>query len=375
MTWTTIPAKLAALLAGLLVVLTPVFWQGQAGLKSDAAWQKAHLEELRAADDAVTNEAAFFSGDLNAALGSGIKLNELQMIATHNSYQTASVPFLRALCKAGSKLTFGLLPENLCDFNASPLSEQLDCGIRSLELDIEAMPSADGSVRFVCEHAPNFDMHTNSYDFSLALEEIALWSKHHPGHLPILLIVEPKFWFLPDMTMDYFNLRYANAVDDLLREQLGDALSTPRDVLRGYDDFHAMRMADDWPAVRDLCGKVLVLLHDTLTVSPRYISQDRTLRSQAMFPLLRLYDKDKPCAAFLMENDPEKVVKNAAALFDDGRYIVRTRADSFANVREGTRSAALVCGAQMLSTDYPPGTMAADAAEFSFDGKTLRRVP
>ena len=85
------------------------------------------------------------------------------------------------------------------------------------------------------ETTPNIDMTTHSYDFALALEEIALWSDHNPNHLPILLIVEPKVWFLPTLDMDFFTLQSAHALDRQLNAALGDRLVTPADVLRGYD--------------------------------------------------------------------------------------------------------------------------------------------
>ena len=73
-----------------------------------------------------------------------------------------------------------------------------------------------------------------------------------------------------------------------------------------------------------------------------------------MFPMVRLRDRNKNYAAFVLENDPDKVQKNRASLFTQNRLIVRTRADSFGSINAKTRQTALQCGAQMLSTDYPP---------------------
>lgn len=63
-----------------------------------------------------------------------------------------------------------------------------------------------------------------------------------------------------------------------------------------------------------LLGKVLVLLHETV-LSPLYVSRDKTARTLAMFPMVRLFARDTDYAAFVLENNPEKVVKNADALF------------------------------------------------------------
>ena len=367
--------KVFALLGALLFALTPIGFQGRAKLEEDRQSQQARLCALREAYETGSytpvEEAAFFGGDLAAALNSGMRFNELQMIATHNSYQTPAVPAMQQLYGAVDKISGGHILHDAGYYDAQTLTAQLNGGVRSLELDIEARRTTDG-VTFTCQHLPNIDASTNSYSLELALEEIRLWSEYNPDHLPLTLIIEPKIWILPTLDMEPFLLRHMQTLDELLVRTLGERLYTPRDMLRGYDSFRQMRENNDWPTVASLRGKVLVLLHETV-LSPLYVSRDKTTRSLAMFPMVRLFARNTDYAAFVLENDPKKIEKHAEALFQTEKLIVRTRADSFGNMDDATRQIALRCGAQMLSTDYPPLKENEGLAVFAFpDGKTLR---
>ncbi len=357
--------RIIAALVAVIAFATPLYRQNTEQLALDRAWQVQHVAELEqhcGGKVLFTDEARFFSGDLTAALRGGLKFNELRYVATHNSYQNESVPELQKLYGLANRLTFGAVPENGGEFQSAPLWEQLERGIRSLELDVETM-HVGGKTSFVCLHSPVLDMTTNSYDLGLALREIKLWSDAHPAHLPVTLIMEPKVAMLPLWNMDVFTCRNANLLDALLRQTLGETLLTPAQMLRGYSDFAEMRANDDWPRVDAMQGRVLVLLHSTL-VTNAYILQDRTLRSQAMFPMLSTFESGRPMAAFLIENDPEKLKAQRAKLIDGEKLIVRTRADSFGHPERAKRAAALESGAQILSTDHPP--LPGETTPFSF---------
>lgn len=294
------------------------------------------------------DQSVFFDGDLQAELNGGIKFNELRYIATHNSYQTESVEELKALYRNLSELTFGLVSGETADFISPTVTEQLNSGIYSLELDVEVIDK-DGEVSFTCMHAPQIQMTTSCYDFALTLKEISMWSDNNPGHLPITIIIEPKETFLPMKNMKALDVDYAKALDSILREGLGSKLFTPADMLRDYENFAAMRQADDWCEVRDMLGKVLILLHEGNTTE-KYIKLDPSLKSQAMFPILRPNDTDRDCASFLLINAPEDC---KSAYIYEQNFVVRTRADNFTSVTEKRREDAFACGAQIISTDYP----------------------
>lgn len=299
---------------------------------------------------APVDQSVFFDGDLQAELNGGLKFNELRYTATHNSYQTESIDEIKQLYRKLSELTFGLVAANTADFISPTLTEQLNSGIYSLELDIEVF-DRDGDISFTCMHAPQIQMTTSCYDLELAMKEIKMWSDNNPNHLPVTIIIEPKGLFLPMENMQSLNLEYAKVLDEMLERALGDTLFTPADMLRDYESFGEMRAADDWCEVKDMLGKVLILMHECSTTE-KYIALDESLKSQAMFPMLREEDIERDCASFLLLNDPRESfegIENAV----ENKLIVRTRADKFTEVTAERREKAFASGAQIISTDYP----------------------
>lgn len=298
------------------------------------------------------DESALAGFDVEKAYADGVKFNEVAYIATHNSYQLESVPSYQKIYRNLETVTFGLVDGNAPLYNSDTLTEQFNAGIRSIELDIETVVDGD-DVSFVCSHSPLIDMTSSCYDFELALEEIRMWSDANPRHLPITVIVEPKQFFLLDDGMRFLNLEYANKVDELLREVFGDKLITPADMMGDHATLKEMREADDWLTLEECAGKVVVLLHDT-AVTNQYIKQDESIKSQAMFPMLRYNNRDKSYASFLIDNKPKDIAKHSQELIYEKNLVVRTRVDSYGSYNDEDRRLTLESGAQILSTDYPP---------------------
>ncbi|MBE6820053.1 MAG: hypothetical protein E7516_03280 [Ruminococcaceae bacterium] len=299
------------------------------------------------------DEASFFDGNLEEELKAGMKLNEVSFLATHNSYQAPAFDVTKKLFSSLSGITFGIYDGKKADFWSETPTDQLNCGIRSLEIDIETF-DRDGEVSFTCMHSPYFEMSTYCSDFALGMKEIAMWSDNNLGHLPVTIIIEPKSAFLPMKNMKSFSVDYAVELDKLLRETLGEKLFTPADMLRGYESFGEMRAADDWCKISDMQGKILVLLHEG-NVTEGYIARDPSIKSQAMFPMLREEDIDRDCTSFILCNDPETLIEIREEI-DEKKVIARTRADNFDSVSEKCREQAFESKAQIISTDYPPRT-------------------
>lgn len=331
-------------------------------LEADISGQVERINQLeqgyKNGEIKSVDESSFFDGNLETEINNGLKFNELRYIATHNSYQTYSTEQLSKIFKNLSDLTFGLVSSKTADFVSPTITEQLNNGIYSLELDIETF-DRKGEVSFTCMHSPCFEMGTSCYDFSLALKEIAMWSDNNPNHLPITIIIEPKEIFLPMKDMKFFNVGYAVEFDKTLREGLGDKLFTPADMLGDYDNFAQLRADDGWCEVKDMLGKVLILFHNC-NVTEDYISIDESLRSQAMFPMLYADGADRECASFILANKPEELMKIREELLDEKKLVVRTRSDKFTEVTEDRRKYAFESGAQIISTDYPVKSYSAD---------------
>ncbi len=341
-----------------LIAFVSVFPASLDRLDEDVAMQSKRIDELVQAyssgEIAPVDEKTIFDGDLDAELEAGLKFNEMSFIATHNSYQTTAIDETKKLYTSLSDLTFGIYNAEKIEFESETLTDQLNCGLRSFELDIETF-DRDGDISFTCMHSPYFEMSTSCYDFSLALKEIALWSDNNPDHLPITIIIEPKKTFLPLKDMKYFSLDYALALDDVLREGLGEKLFTPADMLRDYESFGEMRAADDWCKVRDMLGKVVVLLHDC-GVTEDYIAVDSSVKTQAMFPMLREEDVDRDCTSFILCNVPGELLEIKNDVMGEKKIMVRTRSDKFGEITDKRREDAFASGANIISTDYPVRT-------------------
>src|SRR5690606_2758889 len=91
--------------------------------------------------------------------------DRVQSIATHNSYALAP--------NALQSLVLGVIEPGESErlaYNHPPLWDQLELGVRSLELDVRV--HSDGALRNT--HVPLIANASNAPDFALGLEEIAL---------------------------------------------------------------------------------------------------------------------------------------------------------------------------------------------------------
>lgn len=366
-----IPAFFSALIA-----LVSIFPSSLERLEEDKAAQVKRINELEQAyisgEIMPVDEASFFEGNLKAELEAGIKFNEISFLATHNSYQTSAVDATKKLYKNLETITFGAFSSVAGNFESETLTDQLNCGLRSFEIDIETF-DRDGEISFTCMHSPYIEMSTSCYDFELMLKEIAMWSDNNPNHLPITVIIEPKSAFLPLKDMKYFNIDYAKALDEALREGLGDKLFTPADMLRDYESFGEMRAADDWCEVNDMLGKVLFLLHEG-EVTEDYIAIDPSIKTQAMFPMLRADDIERNCTSFILCNDPDSLLEIESDVIESKKIMVRTRSDKFGQITDKRHDNAFASDANIISTDYPLRTdNTPDDYVVTFEGGTTVR--
>ena len=127
-----------------------------------------------------------------------------------------------------------------------------------------------------------------------------------------------------------------------------------------------MRSADSWPALKDCAGKIIVLLHPC-DVTDDYIKTDSSIKTQAMFPVLGKEGADASYASFILINDPFTAAEYCEAAAEKN-LIVRTRADDYPSFSDERYAAADVCGAQIVTTDYPPRTVREEQHTYTFNG-------
>jgi hypothetical protein len=104
------------------------------------------------------------------------------------------------------------------------------------------------------------DNATGANDLRACLTDVRNWSRAHPGHFPLIVILDKKQgWSEPS------GVRAPGDLDALVKEILGDALYTPAQL----DRFHARQAgtlrdkvrAAGWPLAKDLRGRILLVLN------------------------------------------------------------------------------------------------------------------
>ena len=356
---------------------------------------------LRARRHAPAIALAALLGCMAANAGaetSQLRINQLQYIGSHNSYHAGLAPGEAAVFKKLDPATFAIL-----DYAHPPLTRQLDAGVRQIELDIYAdakggryaqpaiakqvakaglppdPPFADAQVMrrpgFKVMHMQGMDQRSTCQPLVACLREVRAWSQAHPRHLPLFVLLEteqsPHDRPFPTVAPEPFDSATLDALDAEIRSVFArNEYIAPDDVRGAFPTLHAAVLAQAWPTLGSARGKLVFLL-DQRSVGPAYLEGHPSLRGRVMFTNAAPGSDD---AAFTELNDGD--AQSIARLVKQG-YLVRTRTD--ANLEEARRNdtrrrdAMLASGAQLLSTDFPPGEPAANGYVVGFPGHRAAR--
>ena len=320
----------------------------------------------------------------------GLRLNQIQVVGSHNSYRRRTYgPLFAHVQSLASCLSEELDPENW-DYNHPPLREQLDVyGVRALEIDLFNDPQGGRFYNrqglawigepvashvpallepgFKVLHVPDFDYQSHHVTFRSALREIAAWSDAHPRHVPLAIHIETKAATvaddLPDLGLTKalpFDAAAANAIDAEIRSVLPVShLITPDEVRGAHATLDEAVRAGGWPTLAAARGRILFFMEGAAIDA--YVAGAPGLVGRLVFASAR---PGEPHAAVVIANG---AIRDQAAIADLVRsgYLVRTMADGgTVQARTGdetSRDAALASGAQIVSTDYyrpdPRGSM------------------
>ncbi len=329
-----------------------------------------------------------------------IRLDQIQAIGTHNSYHIAPSPEVFHLLGArGPAIGKGL------EYTHRPLAEQFgDLGIRQVELDLFADPQGgryahpagrrillglgkgagpDPNAGGILEkpgckvlHIQDIDFRSTVPTFVAALGQIRDWSRLHPRHVPILVLVELKdepVVALPTRPHP-FDAATLDAVDAEIRSVFKPAEFLSPDDVRG--DSATLRDAvrgKGWPRLDHVRGRVFFGLDNEGPIRARYLEGRPSLQGRAMFATV---EADEPAAAWMKVNDPVADFDRIQGLVRQG-FLVRTRADAnTAQARANDpsrRDRALASGAQFVSTDYPESRPDLSPYRVRFPGGVVAR--
>ena len=156
----------------------------------------------------------------------GTLFNESVFAATHNSYSGDI---------SGKRGT---------------IEQQLESGVRFVEFDLFDTPWDTGDYQvghlWAGEALWTEGSNPDTPDVSSWLGVVASWSTAHPGHAPIVVMVDPKGDFSNNPSMAAGNL-------ELLNHRVLEAFGEER-------LFAAEELGESWPTTESLAGKVMVVL-------------------------------------------------------------------------------------------------------------------
>jgi hypothetical protein len=300
-----------------------------------------------------------------------VRLNQIQVLGTHNSYHVAPKPAV--LDTLDPKRRQGL------EYSHRTLTEQLtELGVRQFEIDVFADPSGGRYARpaiykltgdtvnpvmetpgFKVLHVQDLDVRSTCPTLVACLTEIKAWSAAHPGHLPLMVMIEAKDTAIqsrPDFVTPHpIGARELDALDDEIRSVFAAHRVITPDAVRGtHATLDEAIRKDGWPTLRSSRDKVMFALDNTDRKRDEYLQGHPSLRGRMLFVTAPAGD---PAAAFIKMN--EALGPEEARIREQVKagYLVRTRADEpTVEARNGVttrKDSAFRSGAQFVSTDYP----------------------
>ncbi len=327
------------------------------------------------------------------------KLNDIQVIGSHNSYKIAiEKPLWDYLYKTDSSKATSL------QYSHISIKEQLELGLRNVELDVFYDPQGGhfnnpkglaivrqmgiepleydkekkleepGLKMF---HIQDIDFRSHHLLFKDGLKAMKDWSDENPEHTPVFVLMNTKDQKV-ERTRDPLPFS-KEAFDSLDKEILSvfsaEDLITPDFVRGDYESLQEAILTNGWPNIEKVKGRFLFVLDEKVEKINRYLMGHSGLKGRMLFVNS---PEGNPEAAFRIVNNPIKNFDYIQTLVAKG-YLVRTRADA------GTKEArnndyimfekAKESGAQVISTDYYlPSIHFKSTYRIAFDNDTYERI-
>ncbi|MDP2038622.1 MAG: phosphatidylinositol-specific phospholipase C1-like protein [Ignavibacteria bacterium] len=328
-------------------------------------------------------------------------MNEIQIIGSHNSYKKAIEQNLwKLIFKQDSTLAYSLQYEHIT------LEEQLELGLRSLELDVYLDPeggkySKPLGLRFLQKfgfeteqydsdneltqpglkvfHIQDFDFRSSNLLFVNCLRAIKKWSLSNKNHIPLIITINAK-----DSKINFdganvpllFNKKALESIDTEIRSVFSESELITPDFVRGeYSTLNEVVVKNGWALLEDVKGRFLFVLDEKGQKLDDYLNADKSLTGKVMFVNA---EEGNHNSSILIINDPIKAETQIRDLVKKG-YIIRTRADAetvearynnYARFEAAERS-----GAQIISTDYYlPSRFFDSSYQVIFDDKSYTRI-
>jgi len=316
--------------------------------------------------------------DLAQTLEDSIPMNQIRVLASHNSYKVKPSKNTYSFVNRFSKfLSEDNQPYQL-NYGHLPIREQFEnFNIRGLELDVYNDPkgglyykhplnlfikkqkvkqSSDSLLRkpgFKLLHIPDIDYETHYQTLEMALEEIGQWSLQNPSHAPIFVNIELKGSSLADEApiLRIFGCKKAISFDKKALHQMDSLFGSMIPTLFKASDFRMDYLSNQeriskagWPQLYALRGKVFVIVQ----------GNGLSLYPSEKANAFKYSDPTDENGVFVLVDNP---LGNEKQIFElSMNHMIRTRTD--AGTIEARKNdyhrllSAMKSGAQILSTDY-----------------------
>lgn len=311
----------------------------------------------------------------NEAAMNATRINDLQLIGSHNSYkQSIGTGLMAMLSWLEPEIAAGL------DYNHATIEDQLALGLRVFELDLfhdpeggryaaplgrwfdpfQGLGSAEAKALLNApglkvQHVQDIDFRSHCQTFRACLSIFKAFSQAQPDHLPIFISLNLKTEAiqLPSAAVPLpFDVDAFQSLHSDIVTTLGeDRVITPSEVQGRGTSLRSQITTHGWPPLDQMRGRFLFLIDEKPEKTAIYL---KAFGERARLLFLSL-PPEHDQAAILIMNHPDRTFDAIQARVREG-YLVRTRAD--ADTREARaedtsrRQLAFDSGAQFISTDY-----------------------
>jgi len=328
-----------------------------------------------------------------------VKMNEIQVIGSHNSYKIAiEVPLWNYLFQQDSTVAKSL------QYGHISIEKQLDLGLRNLEYDVLYDPKGGyysnpkglaivkslGATPLEYDkenklaqpglkmfHIQDIDFRSHYLLFKEGLQALKKWSDKNPNHTPIFILINAKDDNNRNLRATLpFTKSALDSIDIEIRSVFNDSKLITPDLVRGkFETLEEAVLKKGWPDLKDVKGRFLFVLDENQTKINRYLEGHSGLKNRVLFVNSK---EGNPEAAFRVINDPIKNFDYIKELVAKG-YMVRTRADdgtTEARANDYTKfEKAKASGAQVISTDYYiSSTLFKSSYKVSFENNRFERI-
>jgi hypothetical protein len=327
--------------------------------------------------------------------GDGLRLNQMQVVGSHNSYHRELSPNEQKVQQQQNAGSVDLW------YSHAPISQQLeDQNVRSLELDLFPDPQgglytyplirkltgqgpltdpAMAKPGIKVMHIPDFDYNTNCDTFVVCLQQVKTWSDQNPDHVPIAINLElkqsdPAVVAAGGVVAPPWDAANLDSVDTEIRSVFPEnEVLTPDDVRKPGLTLEQSVLTKGWPKLNSVRGQVMFYFDNggPGEIRDTYTAGKPNLEGRAVFTR---GPEGAPDAAVTEVNDPRGTGQAEIQRLVKKGYLVRTRSDEpMATIRDKdyTRlGIALASGAQWVTTDFPVAGMAA-----RYDSDFVAKLP